>query len=493
LNQNLIQKIYSKSICEFIVNPNLTMLFLKIRFLLLLVLLSFSSESKSQSGQKPNVIIILTDDQGYADVGFNGGVEIPTPNIDRVASNGTVFSSGYVSYAVCGPSRAGLITGRYQDKFGFGDNPLFAPNDSNMGLPLSEQTLGDYLQAANYKTSIIGKWHLGAHQTLHPNKRGFNEFYGFLGGGHQYFPENLTLKDEFEVRSEYGSYRTKLLKNHSRVEENEYLTDAFSREAVSFIQRNHKDPFFLFLSYNAPHGPLQATEKYLKRFPNISNEKRKTYAAMVSAVDDGVGDILDLLRDLAIEENTIVFFLSDNGGPTADNASDNKPLRGKKGDFFEGGVRVPFAVQWKGVIPEGFTYDHPIISLDIFGTIAGVLGAQTKNDLDGVNLIPFLIGENNKAPHEAIFWRNHKADRYAIRTADSKMITEPKQQFLFDIKSDISEKRNLSADKQVQLNGLIEKINGWKSLLKDPAFMGLMEDEAYSKLNPDRFGKKSND
>ncbi|WP_373524144.1 sulfatase-like hydrolase/transferase [Aquiflexum sp.] len=463
------------------------------RLLLFAITLSISLEGYAQIDKRsPNIVIILTDDQGYADVGFNGSKEIPTPNIDRIAANGTMFTSGYVSYAVCGPSRAGLITGRYQDKFGFAKNPLFAPNDSTMGLPLSEQTLGDYLQEASYKTSIIGKWHLGAHQTLHPNQRGFDEFYGFLSGGHQYFPENLTLQDEFEVDSQFGAYWTKLLRNKERVEEKEYLTDAFSREALSFIERNHKDPFFLFLSYNAPHAPMQATEKYLNRFPDISNEKRKTYAAMVSAVDDGVGNILDLLQELGIEENTIVFFLSDNGGPMPNNASDNKPLRGKKGDFFEGGVRVPFAVQWKGVIPKGATYDYPIISLDIFGTMAGLIGTQTKNELDGVNLIPYLTGENQNAPHEALYWRNFNAERFAIRTLHDKMISGPNEQFLFDIKNDISEKRNLASENNAQLDGLADKINTWKSMLKDPLFMGLLEDEAYSKLHPDRYGRKSN-
>jgi arylsulfatase A-like enzyme len=464
----------------------------KIHFLFLVIFYPICLEVNSQSVKKPNMIIILTDDQGYADVGFNGSVDIPTPNIDRIAANGTKFSSGYVSYAVCGPSRAGLITGRYQDTFGFAENPLFAPNDSTMGLPLSEETLGDYLQEASYKTSIIGKWHLGAHQTLHPNQRGFNEFYGFLGGGHQYFPENLTLQDEFEVKAEYDSYKTRLLRNKQRVEETEYLTDAFSREAVSFIERNYENPFFLFLSYNAPHGPSQATEKYLNRFPNISNKKRKTYAAMVSAVDDGVGNIMDLLQELGIEENTIVFFLSDNGGPTPDNASDNRPLRGKKGDFFEGGVRVPFAVQWKGVIPKGTTYDYPIISLDIFGTVAGLIGKKTKNELDGVNLIPYLTGENQNAPHESLYWRNFSAERFAIRTPHDKMISDPKQQLLFDIKNDISETRNLASENKAKLEGLESKINAWKSTLKDPLFMGLMEDEAYSKLHPDRYGRKSN-
>jgi arylsulfatase A-like enzyme len=463
--------------------------------LVLFFVLAFTISIKglSQNEIKPNVIIILTDDQGYADVGFNGSVDIPTPNIDRIAKNGTKFSSGYVSYAVCGPSRAGLITGRYQDKFGFAKNPLFAPNDSTMGLPLSEQTLGDYLQDASYKTSIIGKWHLGAHHSLHPNQRGFDEFYGFLSGGHQYFPENLTLNDEFEVYSQFDAYRTKLLRNDQRVDETEYLTDAFSREAVSFIQKHHESPFFLFLSYNAPHAPMQAAEKYLNRFSDISNEKRKTYAAMVSAVDDGVGKILDLLEVLEIEEQTLVFFLSDNGGPTPDNASDNKPLRGNKGDFFEGGIRVPFAMQWKGVIPEGVTYDYPIISLDIFGTIVGMIGAKPKNELDGVNLIPYLTGENKNPPHEVLYWRNFNAERFAIRTVQDKMIADPKQHYLFNIENDISEKRNHASENIDLLNDLKERINNWKRLLKDPLFMGLMEDETYSKMNPNRYGRESND
>jgi len=468
------------------------MVFLKFLIPLTVLACILSMEGFAQSLQKPNVIIILTDDQGYGDVGFNGSVEIPTPGIDRIAANGTVFTSGYVSYAVCGPSRAGLLTGRYQDKFGFGKNPLFAPNDSTMGLPLSEETLAGYLQKANYKSSIIGKWHLGAHTSLRPNQRGFDEFYGFLSGGHQYFPENLTLKDEFEVKANFDAYRTKLLRNQERVEEKEYLTDAFSREALSFIKRNQDNPFFLYLSYNAPHAPMQATEKYLNRFPNISDEKRRTYAAMVSAVDDGVAAILDLLEALNLEENTLVFFLSDNGGPTPDNASDNKPLRGKKGDFFEGGVRVPFAVQWKGKIPESKTYDHPIISLDIFGTVAGLIGIEPKNELDGVNLLPYLTGENQHAPHEALYWRNFAADRFAIRTAHDKMIIQPENQFLFDIQKDIVEEENLASENSEKLSELTHKINAWKALLKDPVFMGLMEDEAYSKLNPDRYKRKIN-
>lgn len=284
-----------------------------------------------QQNTSPNLIIVLADDLGNADVGFNGCKDIPTPNIDKIAQNGVRFTNGYVSYCVCAPSRAGLLTGRYQDRFGFGRNPLLAPNDPNMGLPLSEETLADVLKKANYKSLAIGKWHMGAHESLHPLKRGFDDFYGFLDGGHRYFPKELTINDLSEVKSGSDGYRTKLLRNYTRVDEKEYLTDAFSREAVSYIEKNKNNPFFIYLAYNAPHGPLQATEKYLSRFSQMKEGDRKTYAAMVSAVDDGVGLIQAKLKELNLYENTIVVFLSDNGGPENKNGSDNGMLRGQKG------------------------------------------------------------------------------------------------------------------------------------------------------------------
>lgn len=442
---------------------------------------------------KPNIIVILTDDQGYADVGFKGSRDIPTPGIDRIAHGGQVFTSGYVSYAVCGPSRAGLITGRYQDRFGFSRNPLLAPKDSLMGLPLSEQTMGDLLKKAGYRTGIFGKWHLGTHPSLTPNKRGFDEFYGFLEGGHRYFPEEWTIEDERQVKSQYEGYRTKLSRNGKPEVEAEYLTDALSREALSFVQSNQHVPFFLFLSYNAPHAPLQATNEYLSRFDHIQDPRRKIYAAMVSAVDDGVGDLMDLLEELDLEENTLVFFLSDNGGPTKDNASDNRPLRGFKSDFFEGGVRVPFAVQWKGQIPAGMHFDHPVISLDIFATAAALAEVKPQNELDGVNLIPFLKGEKTEPPHQALYWRNFDRNRFAVRTPDSKMILElqdgqlGENGFLFDIKRDISESTNLFWDDQSRVAGIKITLENWKQLLADPAFLGLLQDLEYSRLHPDRF------
>ena len=451
----------------------------------------FAFGQKRPALDKPNIIVILTDDQGYADVGFNGSKDIPTPGIDRIATNGVVFESGYVSYAVCGPSRAGLITGRYQDRFGFSRNPLLAPKDPTMGLPLTEETMGDVLKKSGYKTGVLGKWHLGVHPTLRPNQRGFDEFYGFLEGGHRYFPEDWNITSEDEAKTQYDGYRTKLVRNNTPVEETEYLTDALSREALNFVKAHQDEPFFLYLAYNAPHAPMQATEKYLSRFPTIQDPKRKTYAAMVSAVDDGVGALMDLLAELEIEENTVVFFLSDNGGPTKDNASDNRPLRGFKSDFFEGGVRVPFAMQWKGQVPAGQRFEHPVISLDIFATAASLAQAKPKNELDGVNLIPFLTGEKQEPPHQALYWRNFDRNRFAIRTPDSKMILEAQADYLFDIQRDLSETTNLIGTDLTRKNKLSERIEQWKKLLMEPLFLGLLEEKEYNLKHPDRFTPES--
>ena len=438
---------------------------------------TFSLQAAAQSGEPPNIIVVLTDDQGYHDVGFTGGQEIPTPNIDRIAENGVHFTHGYVSYAVSSPSRAGLITGRYQDRFGHARNAIFAPEDSTMGLPTSEQTLADVLGPAGYKSMAIGKWHLGSHEVLHPLSRGFDEFYGFLSGGHRYFPDELTIEDISDVEDHHDGYFTKLLKNHTRVEETEYLTDAFSREAIDFVEQNADGPFFLYLAYNAPHTPLQATEKYLSRFDHMEDEKRQTYAAMVSAVDDGVGGLLDKLRELGIEENTLVFFLSDNGGPEDKNASDNGPLRAGKGSLYEGGIHVPFAVQWPGHLPQGMVYEKPVISLDIFATSIALAGVSPdpERPIDGVDLMPYLTGSEPGNPHDCLFWRKFDQQKHAVRKDSIKL----KDWELFNLYQDLSETTDLSDEKPQVRDELQNKQEQWESEMIDPQFLGLRHLDAY--------------
>jgi len=450
------------------------------------IIFSCLSCKQEKTGEQPNVIIILTDDQGYADVGFNGCRDIPTPNIDRIAGNGVKFTSGYVSYAVCGPSRAGLMTGRYQERFGFGRNPLFTPNDPDQGLPLSEETLASALDKAGYQTMAIGKWHLGAHESLRPLKRGFDEFFGFLTGGHQYFPELWTLEDISEVTSQFEAYKTKLLQNNTRVDEREYLTDALSREAVRFVERNTENPFFLYLAYNAPHGPLQATEKYLNRFSHIEGKKRRTYAAMVSAVDDGVGVLLDKLEELEIHENTMIFFLSDNGGPYKSNGSINFPLREGKGSLYEGGIRVPFAMQWPGVISPGQVYDKPIISLDIFATVAEYARTEPEKELDGINIVPYLLGQEEGSPHDYLSWRIFDSESYAVRYGDLKLVNmNGTQNELYNLTEDIQERYELGHEEEVK--ELLVKKDAWGSMMIDPIFLGLKQNDEYNELHPRRF------
>jgi arylsulfatase A-like enzyme len=444
--------------------------------------------------KQPNIIIILADDLGYEDVGFNGCLDIPTPNIDKIANQGVKFTNAYVSYSTCGPSRAGLITGRYQDRFGFSRNPLFAPNDPEMGLPLSEETLATALKKSNYKSVALGKWHLGAHELLRPLKRGFDDFYGFLTGGHQYFPEEWVLQDEYEVKKQFEAYNTKLLRNDTRIEENEYLTDALSREAVNYVDKYKNQPFFMYLAYNAPHGPLQATEKYLSRFIDIKDVKRKTYAAMVSAVDDGVGRILNKLEKLSLTDNTIVIFLSDNGGPEKKNGSNNGALRGGKGEVFEGGIRVPFTMRWPAKIVPGLVYNAPIISLDIFATAIAQTSVtiKTKNTIDGVNLIPFISGNNKTKPHDYLFWRKFSSKTFATRNSNrEKIVVKEDVNMLFDLESNISETDNLIDKKPDTFKNLKTKYKEWERQMSHPIFIGLGGDKAYNKKHPNRFNRNS--
>jgi len=450
---------------------------------LAVLILVISGQAFAKQAQ-PNFIVILTDDQGYADVGFNGSKDIITPNIDRIANEGTRFTNGYVTYAVCGPSRAGLLTGRYQGRFGFGRNPIIDPEDPMAGLPLEESMISEVLQPIGYTSSIIGKWHMGSHEKFHPNNRGFDHFYGFLSGGHRYFPEELIYEDEAQGlgKKDHKSpsnswYHTKLLRNQDTVETSSYLTDELSREAIKFIEQKKDQPFFLYLAYNAPHSPLQAPKKYLERNKHIKDKKRRTYASMITAVDDGVGNVLAKLEELGIDENTLVFFLSDNGGASKSSAK-NSPLRGVKGDFFDGGIRVPFAVRWPGKIPKGLDYNNPVSSLDILATIAEITGAgiNKRKPLDGVNLLPYITGKNTDLPHDVLFWRSFDSGVLATRRGEMKAITSPEiGNHLYNLSNDLAERHDLSEKQQHTFEQQKLEMQQWATELKDPIFRKLTD------------------
>ena len=450
---------------------------LKTLTLALLSCLSISVHAE----KKPNLIVILADDLGYRDVGFNGSRDIKTPHIDTIAKNGVTCSAAYVTYSVCGPSRAGLITGRYQGKFGFGRNPRYAPQNPSVGLNVKEKTVATLLKKVGYHTGVIGKWHLGAHDVFHPLNRGFDEFYGMLGGGKRYFPEDLTIANDKLAKSEEQSYRSLINRGRKPEKTEKYLTEEFTEEAVDFINRNKDKPFFLYLSYNAPHGPLQSPKKYMDRFPNITAKKRKIYAGMVSCLDDGVGEVLEALRKNNIEENTIVVFLSDNGGPEHSNGSNNGNLREGKSSVYEGGIRVPFAIQWKGKLPAGKTYGKPISSLDIAATIVELAKAPQNEGrpLDGENLIPFLKGEKKDArPHAFIPMRKYDQRRYAIRHGVYKLViinkNDEEKVELYNVYKDIGEKKDIAAENPDIVERIQKYRTNWEKKLIKPKFAGLM-------------------
>ena len=341
----------------------------------------------------PNIVVILADDLGYGSVGFNGCPDIPTPNIDSVAANGVLCTNGYSTQPFCSPSRAALITGRYQQRFGHEDQPT---NDGNgnprLGLPRTEILLPQILKPAGYTCAAIGKWHLGDAPNLHPLPRGFDEFFGFL-------------------HAESTYYNAQVLRNETPLVETTYLTDAFTREGVSFISRHATQPFFLYLAYNAVHTPYDTPpDVYLRRVGNITDPARRLYAAMVVALDDGVGQVLQTLQANNILDKTLIFFLSDNGAPLGSPSSmgrsNNYPLRGYKMNVLEGGIRVPFAVQWTGRLPAHVVYDALVSSLDIVPTAAAAAGVSLPTDrvYDGLDILPYLAGQQ-VSPERTLFWR----------------------------------------------------------------------------------------
>ncbi len=417
--------------------------------------------------QRPNVLVILADDLGYADIGVHGARDIRTPAIDSLARSGVRFSNAYASGPVCSPTRAGLMTGRYQNRFGHEFNPGPRPHPAGWGLPPTEKTLAGRLKAAGYATGLVGKWHLGIEPAFHPLKYGFDEFFGFMDAGHSYVDSKADPVNP-------------ILRGTTPVTETEYLTDAFRREAIRFVDANARHPWFLYLAFNAVHAPMQATPAYLDRHKAIADGKRRAYAAMLSAMDDAIGAVLDRLRALGLEERTIVFFLGDNGGSGGSGAS-NVPLRGAKSQTWEGGIRVPLIVQWKSVIPAGKVYGHPVIQLDVVPTALAAAG-KTAPGLDGVDLIPFVTDRNKRPPHEALFWR--MGDQMAIRTDRWKLVKSAGRRDkptradvvlagaqLFDLAADPSEQHDLAARNPAMVRKLAAAWTAWDAQLPRPRWL----------------------
>jgi arylsulfatase A-like enzyme len=441
--------------------------------LTLLVLTALLCGQAHAADNTPNILIIVSDDHGYADVGVQGAKDIPTPHLDSLAASGVRCTSGYVSSCMCSPSRAGLLTGRSQSRFGHEINwepaqPI-DPNDER-GLPLTEKTIADQLKAAGYRTGIVGKWHLGESAPFHPNKRGFDEFFGFVWGGHDYFCDSYTTEPN-PKRPKYAHYVTPLERNGVPEERTGYLTTVLGTEAAAFIHRHKAQPWMLYASFNAPHTPLQATPELLERVKHIVDEQRRTYAAMVCGLDDAVGAIVKQLREDGLEERTLIFFLSDNGGPLTRNGSLNTPLRGEKGGMLEGGIRIPFLVQWKGTLPAGKTYDRPVSSLDILPTALALAGSKSiaAQPLDGVNLIPHLKGESTSDPHEFLLWRMSARNIWAVRSGDHKLVMmRTKAPRLYDLSRDIAEETDLAAKLPEVRDRLQAAYDKWAATLPEP-------------------------
>jgi len=418
----------------------------------------------------PNIVLLVADDMGYGDIGVHNSKDIPTPNIDALAKGGVRFTDAYVTGPYCSPTRAGLLTGRYPQRFGHEFNLGLG---SQFGLPLSETTLADRLKAAGYKTAVFGKWHLGRGEKFHPMSRGFDEFYGFLGGEHSYLDTAAESADP-------------ILDGRNAAPAITYLTDMLAARAENFIKREKARPFLLYLAFNAVHTPMHATDKYLARFKNIANPQRRTYAAMLSAMDDAIGRTIAAIRDEGLEENTLVIFFSDNGGPTMAgttiNGSSNGPLRGSKRQTWEGGIRVPFIIRWKGQVPEGTTDSRPIIQLDVLPTALAAAGIPPGNqsNVDGVNLLPFITGKNPRPVHDALYWRLggmmaiRKGDWKLVKTQDGPLPPDPSvlsdlsAAELYNLVTDIGETKNLAPTNAAKARELADQWQRWNRELAKP-------------------------
>jgi arylsulfatase A-like enzyme len=419
--------------------------------------------------EQPNIVFLFSDDAGYADFGFQGSKSMITPNLDRLAERGIRFTQAYVSHPTCGPSRAGIMTGKYQHRFGYEENnvPGYMSENSaadylEMGLPLTEKTIGDHMKTLGYRTGYFGKWHQGGADRFHPLSRGFDEFYGFRGGARDYFP----------YKGEPANVQNKLERNFGNFKEHEgYLTDVLAEETVGFIEKNKGEPFFAFLAFNAVHSPMDALPEDLAQFPDLEGKRRKV-AAMTLALDRACGKVLDKLEELGLAENTIVVFANDNGGPTSSNASSNYPLSGMKSTYLEGGIRVPFLFSWPRRVSAGGVYENPISTLDLLPTFFSAGGGvpDSLTSVDGVDLTPFLTGKKFGRPHQRLFWKRDV--RAVVRDGDWKLIRfgdRPAE--LYYLPEDIREQNNLAALNPQRVRELFKVLFDWEMTLERPRWL----------------------
>lgn len=454
------------------------------------------------AANQPNIIVLFADDLGYGELSCQGNPEIPTPHIDAIAANGVRFTSGYVTGPNCSPSRAGFLSGRTPTRFGYEFNPIGPVNERpGVGLPTSETTIAEALHDAGYTTGLVGKWHQGGTADYHPFRHGFDEFFGFSHEGHYFVPppyngvttmlrrKQLPGGAEGRWIGEKGLHYTDhmgrdepdydannpITRGGQPVVENAYLTDALTREAVDFIDRHDDKPFFLFLSYNAVHSPLQGADAYMEKFSHIEDLHRRIFAAMLANLDDSVGTVMSKLRQSGLEENTIVFFLSDNGGPTRELTSSNLPLKGSKGSMYEGGLRVPFMMQWPGTIPAGQTYHKPISSLDIYATATANSGTSAPKNIEGVDLVPYVTGANDGTPHKTLFWR--QGGRSGLRHGDWKLVRMGGRNApgnapweLYHLPTDLAEETDLANAHPDRLTELVARWESMDAEMSDPLF-----------------------
>ena len=404
----------------------------------------------SSNAAQPNIVIFYADDLGWGELGCQGfAKDIPTPHIDSLAKNGLRFTNGYVAATYCSPSRAGLMTGRYPTRFGHEFNTVA----NTVGLRSDQTTIATRLKTLGYATIAVGKWHLGNQPENRPTKRGFDEFYGTLNNTPFFHPTNfIDSRISNDVREV--------------TDDTFYTTDAYADRSLDWLEKNKNKPWFLYLPFNAQHAPLQAPKKYLERFPKITDEKRQLFAAMLASMDDAIGRVMGKIRALGQEENTLVFFISDNGGPTASTTSGNGPLRGFKMTTFEGGPRVPFIAQWKGKIPAGKTYDLPVLNLDVLPTAIIAAGGKTDPSwqLDGVDLMPYLTGKQTSRPHQTLYWRY--GPQWAIRHGDLKLVVSKGgsgQPELYDLATDIGESKDLASAQPAKVKELQALWDKWSA------------------------------